>query len=427
LTRISQPRQNRENALSLAAIRAWWESRTGWEKTALVVWSAILLVVCVRVYGWPVAKTVYPIYSASGYFWWSGTDLYAPARPDWAQGGYRYSPTFAILCVPFALFPDNVGGVVWRLLCTASFLGSLTWLARSLSTKPLSRDYFALLLLFCVPLSLQSINNGQANILVIAALLAAVAAVKEQRWNLVGAAVALVFVCKIYPLALGLLLMVLYPRQLSLRIPLGVAASLLLPFLLQNPAYGAEQYRKWFTVLYYDDRSTIDLDQAYRDLWLLIRLYALPVSRQVYVLAQLLAGAGIALVCWHRQRTGWPEKQLLISTLALGVTWMVLLGPTTESCSFILLAPSLSWSMVEAMRSDVSKGRQALLWGSVAFFGAAVTLADFKWVINVHAVGVHSWASLFYFVYLLTQPPNKVNEISGARFVELAGASYLRK
>ena len=57
-------------------------------------------------------------------------------------------------------------------------------------------------------------------------------------------------------------------------------------------------------------------------------------------------------------------------------------------------------------------------------------LADFKWIVNVHAVGVHSWASLFYFVYLLTQPtqpPNKGSEISGARYVELRGASYLKK
>src|ERR1022692_3625747 len=130
-----------EDALTIAAIRSWCATRTAWEKTALLVWTAVLLFVCIRSYYWPEDKTVYPIFSASGRFWWTGTDLYEPHRPKDVPDGYRYSPTVTILFTPFAVFPDKVGGVLWRLFSAAALLGSLVWLARSvlgLSSKPAS-------------------------------------------------------------------------------------------------------------------------------------------------------------------------------------------------------------------------------------------------------------------------------------------------
>src|SRR5205823_12694785 len=46
-----------EDALASIGIRSWFVSRTRWEKVALVVWSAILLVVSVRVFLTPDIKT----------------------------------------------------------------------------------------------------------------------------------------------------------------------------------------------------------------------------------------------------------------------------------------------------------------------------------------------------------------------------------
>jgi hypothetical protein len=47
--------------------------------------------------------------------------------------------------------------------------------------------------------------------------------------------------------------------------------------------------------------------------------------------------------------------------------------------------------------------RRGLLWGSCALFSAAVLLGGFSNAVKIHALGVHSWASLLYFVYLLTE------------------------
>src|SRR5207247_1920829 len=124
-------------------------------------------------------------------------------------------------------------------------------------------------------------------LVVIAAMLGAVAAVKEERWNLAALLIALAFICKLYPLALGMMLILLYPRRLSWRIPLACAAGLLLPFLLQQPAYVVDQYEKWLALIRAEDRADISLNHMYRDLWLLIHLYGVPISRTAYVILQV--------------------------------------------------------------------------------------------------------------------------------------------
>jgi len=379
------------------------DARARWEKVAFLAWSLVLLFVSVRVFLSPAMKTVYPIFSASGEFWWAGAELYEPYRSTDVQAGYRYSPTFAILVTPFAVLPDNVGGVLWRLCNVAALFVSLGWLARSVLPVRLSTKEFAWLLLLVMPLTLQSVNNGQANLLVIACLIGSVAAVKEERWNLACALLAFAFVVKVYPLALGMVLLTLYPRPLSWRMPLAVIASLLLPFACQDPAYVVDQYAKWIALVRSEDRSDIQLEHMYRDLWLLIHLYGIPLSRTGYTLLQAAAGAGLALLCWQRQRAGWPTGALLTSTLALVMAWMMLLGPATESSSFVLLAPSLAWSVLEALQTPARLDRRLLLWASCAGFGAAVLFGGFSSTVGIHGMGVHSWASLLYFVYLLAE------------------------
>jgi hypothetical protein len=393
-----------EDALNLAILRSCFDARSRWEKAALLVWGAVLLFVSVRVFVAPTSKTVYPIFSASGRFWWTGTELYEPFRPTDVQDGYRYSPTFAILVTPFALLPDSIGGALWRLFNAAALIGAFGWLARTCFPGRLSTTHYAWLLLLLVPLALQSINNGQANLIVIAAMLGTVAAVREERWNLACAMMAVAFFIKLYPVALGMVLIVLYPRQLSWRIPLACTISLAAPFALQDPRYVLNQYEHWIALLRAEDRSDIALEHMYRDLWLLIHLYGIPIGRTAYTLIQVAAGAGIAIVCWHRQRSGWPTGPLLTSTLALVTAWMMLLGPATESSSFVLLAPSLAWSVVAAQDTPGWRDRRLLLWGSCACFLVAVLVGGFTSTVRIHGAGVHSWASLLYFVYLWTEP-----------------------
>ena len=408
-----------EDALNLALLRTWSQSQARLEKAGLAVWAVILLFVCVRAFISPESKTVYPIFSASGQFWWSGIDLYEPYRPTDVQEGYRYSPTFAVLVTPFALLPDSIGGVLWRLFNAGSLLWALGWLTRAVLPSPVSTKHYAMLLLLVVPLTLQSLNNGQANLIVIAAMLAAVAAVKEERWNLAAALLAFSFIIKLYPLALGMVLIVLYPRHLSWRCLVAVVTSMLLPFFCQSPEYVADQFAKWIVLLRSEDRSDIQLEHMYRDLWLLIHLYGVPIGRPVYTILQALAGAGVAVLCWRRQRTGWSSPALLMSTLALVTAWMMLLGPATESSSFVLLAPSLAWSVLQALQTPGMTWQRFLLWASCACFALAVFTGAFSSTVKAHGMGVHAWGSLFYFAYLLTPQREPGVQTSGARVIRI--------
>jgi hypothetical protein len=392
-----------EDALNFAILRSWFVRGAYWEKAAYALWFAVLAFVSVRVFIAPEHKTVYTIFSSSARLWLESGELYDPHRPKDVRDGYRYNPSVTALFTPFALLPDRVGGIVWRFVNALAMFLALAWLARSVFSESLSSKHYAWLLLLIAPLALQSVSNGQTNPLVVAAMIGAVAAVKEERWNLASGLIALAFVFKIYPLALGMVLVVLYPRQLSSRLPIAAVASLLAAFLFQSPEYVIDQYEKWFALVMAEDRSATALDHMYRDLWLLIHNYGLPISRSMYLGMQLVGGAAVALLCWQRQRAGWPTQALLASTLALATAWMMLLGPATESSSFILLAPSLAWSVVQALDAPTPDWRRCLLWGSCAGFLAAVILGGFRGTLFLHALGVHPWACVLYGAYLLTE------------------------
>ena len=52
---------------------------------------------------------------------------------------------------------------------------------------------------------------------------------------------------KLWPIAIAGLLCLVYPRQLSWRLAIALAAGFAAPFALQRPAYVMDQYRQWAT------------------------------------------------------------------------------------------------------------------------------------------------------------------------------------
>ncbi len=376
---------------------------TRWQVAALAAWLAILAAVSGRVLVQPATRTTYPIFSSSARLWWQGLDLYFPYRPESVQTGYRYCPAFAVLMTPLALLPDGPGGALWRCLGAAVLLGTLAWWVRAVLPRPVSREQVGLLALAIMPMALPSVNNGQANVLVAGLLLATTAAVAEARWNLASLCLGLAFVCKIYPLALGMVLVLLYPRPLAWRLALTVAAALVLPFLCQRPEYVCDQYGKWFELLQHDDRSNFGLDGAYRDLWLLLRQFEVPISYSWYRVLQAAGGAGVAALCWWRQRQGWAKRPLLTSTLALTTAWMLLLGPAPESCTYILLAPSLAWGALAALTPPRLTLGLVLILASVAIFLVAFSAGWFPQATEIHGKGLHAWATLLWTINLLQE------------------------
>src|SRR6266852_3040758 len=174
--------------------------RTGrrWTAVAVLVWVSLIVGLAIFSYRYPWSHTVYDIYSRACRQWWSGQDLYRAAGTDY----YRYSPSFAISMTPCALLPDAWGGALWRISNGLFYAVSLlAWARRFLPGA--SRTQRAALLLLVLPLSVHSMQNGQANVVMLSALLLGLAAAGSQKWSQAAAWFALATLIKGYPLALA--------------------------------------------------------------------------------------------------------------------------------------------------------------------------------------------------------------------------------
>jgi hypothetical protein len=345
----------------------------------------------------PKANSVYPIFVTAARHWLAGEDLYQPVAEL-----YRYSPFVATLMIPFSLLPETAGGVLWRLLNAGVFLGALGWWGLAVLPRPLTQAQMAGLFLLVVPLSIGSLNNGQSNALVLGLLLAATAAVARGRDNLAAASVALVSLFKVYPLAVGLLLALVAGRRFASRLGVALLCGLALPFLLQHPAYVLSQYEGWYQHLLAADRQSLPPELWYRDLRLLCHTWHVPLGITAYLVVELAAGVAFAVICRVGRAIGRGPRLQLTTLLALGCCWMTLFGPATESSTYILLAPSLAWAVMEAWLLPRSFAIRAGLLASYGLF--VVTLAA-VWFPGggraFHALGPHPLAALLFLICVL--------------------------
>ena len=204
-----------------------------------MVWGILLVVISVRVLVTPRSHNLYPIFAEAARSWRAAEDLY---KVSWEP--YRYSPAVAVSFIPLSLLPERISGVLWRLLGAAVFLTALRWWCREVLPGTLTRTERAWLFLLVTPLALSNLHNGQANLLVIGLLLAATAAVATERWTLASVCVVVACLFKVYPIAVGLLLMLVRPWRLGCALAAALLVGILVPFLLQRPEYVADQYMR---------------------------------------------------------------------------------------------------------------------------------------------------------------------------------------
>ena len=310
-----------------------------YERLAVLLWAALLVGVTLRVaIARPNSGSVFNVYTDAAVNWVEGQPLYTL---DFSRTCYRYPPLIAVSFVPWTALPDKVAGILWRWLGVALLLaGMLVWVRRmGGNLSPARRGLFFALV---VPLAMPSVNNAQANVHLLGLLLLGLWAVREERWTLAAALIAAATLFKLYPIAIGLLVMVAYPRQFGWRFLGLLAVGLVLPFLAQRPDYVAGQYELWFQYLHGDDRHTASIEQTTRDLHLLLRVWFVSPPEWLYQFLQAGSAVGIALLCWRLARASCPKSILLPLILNLGCVWMTLLGPSTESCTYTMLGPTIA-------------------------------------------------------------------------------------
>lgn len=379
-----------------------WDS---WTRLAVGLWTVIVLALCIRGVVQPTSHNLYPTFARAGAEWLTrGVVYHDHWRPPYDQ--YRYSPTITALLAPLGLLPAWLGGVLWRLLNAGVFLGGLAWwLRHAAPSMPggLTLPRRSLLFILAAPLALSSLNNGQPNPLMIGLLLAAVAALARQRWTLAAFCVGLSTALKIYPLAVGLLLAVYFPRRFAPRLLLALLVLALLPFLLQRPDYVVDQYSHWLRRLGANDRKYWPLEAAYRDLWLLIRLAHIPITPRIYLAMQLTSAAGCAVLCAAARRRGMPASEQLLLALALGTGWMMLCGPATESSTYVVLSPALAWAVLWTSQSDGPTALRMLPRLALALFLAGVAAGLLPRTARLHAWGMQPLGALLLSIAYLAR------------------------
>ena len=368
-------------------------ANVAWTKWAVAAWTLVALAITIRLLtAQNIARhSVYPSYIGAARLWVSGADLYGPVCP-----GFRYSPLFAVAFTPFTAVSDRAGNIVWRWLNFAAYLGALGWWMRCVLRERPVADLRGLFLLLVIPLSVGSLNNGQSNPLMTALMLSALASVHERRWMLASVLLAFAIHLKLYPLALALTLLALWPRELGWRLALILAGSVALCFLAQSPGYVAAQFAGWFLYLSGDLRLDQPPQGAYRDLRLLLDVVGIKPSHVIYFALQLAGAGAVAFAGLKMKAAAMPPRRFLALVYALVASWILLLGPATESCTYILLAPALAWLLLEAWTGPRPVALRAALVVCCVLLLGTMMANWFPIVTKVHGMGLHPLATLIF-------------------------------
>jgi Glycosyltransferase family 87 len=375
---------------------------------AALVWTTIALVCAALALAKPQSHTVYPIYTYAAGEWVAGRDIYVEV-PGFDY--FRYSPTVAAFLVPWRLLGEAWGGAIWRLagigLLTA---GLLTW-SRHVWYRHRPMEQAGLLFLLITPFLLQNAHNGQSNPHMLGMLLLGTAdATRGRPWRSAGwfAAAALF---KPYVLAIAALV-ALIERRLLPRLIIALAVGLGLAFLCQSPDYVAGQYGDWFRHLTGDKRGTLGLRDAYRDVALLFRRYLVPLPPAIYLAGTTTVGLLIALLVWPRKnlQSTRPCREQIGRAFALGSCWVTALGPATESCTYLLVAPALAMAL---LARPGKSGRWVRV--SYSLFIGTITAALFPQDWQIQALGPQPIAGLILLGVLAVEA---VEVIRAAPYVE---------
>jgi hypothetical protein len=353
---------------------------------ALGLWVVLGLAVAGRTLVSPMRHSVYPIFAASAQHWWANLPLY---RPYPQLDVFRYPPLFAVTMTPFAPLGLRAGGLLWSGLSLVVLLGGLWCFVRDVAPGRWTPPRIALFLALGGVGALRGLWNAQSNALVVGMLLLAASALaravgsegqgdesRRRRWWRAALWLALPVCLKLTPLAPALLLCALWPRRLAGRFVLLVVAGFLLPFLTRPADVVFDHYRGWLNHL---KSSGGDRWLGFRDgwtVWLLVRHLAgglngpvplcAPISGLAYRLVQLMTAAGVLGWClWQKRRAaqlGLGVPWLVHVTLSAGMAWLMLFGPAIEHATYVFLAPSLAWAVIQ--REEWSHGR--LLIGTAA-------------------------------------------------------------
>ncbi len=337
--------------------------------------GTVLVVTAAHVWGRP--SNNYIIFRTAVATLLARQDLYAP-HPAQHYDLYKYSPTFALLFLPFALIPYTASLVLWNLLNMVALVAAVRRL--------LVPDLAVIVLALALPAFAVATASAQTNALVTALIIAGFLAYEAERpWRATLAVVAGASV-KIFPLA-ALTFAVFRPHRWRAALAAATLGStaILLPLVVIRPSELQLLYASWHRVGEVDalDRGSSVMQLIHGMLGVDWPNWPFQVAGTLLLLLPLLI-----------RRTRWSDPAFRRLVLASLLVYAVLFNHQAERASFVIAATGIGlWF--------VSPTHQPTRWRT-----ALAILAAF---------GMHSalclpvWIAIQYELYAAAPAPPNVN------------------
>ena len=297
----------------------------------------------------------YLIFRAASLHLLHGQDLYA-AYPAIHFDFYKYSPSFALLFLPFALLPFALSMLAWN----AANAGVLYYAIGAV--LPPRKALIARSIVFLDMLG--SLQNVQSNALVTALIIVTFAAY-EWRHTLIGTVSAIVGTCiKIFPFA-AVSFALFHPRKV--RVGVGIVVSFLvmlaLPLLVTPWSTLTMQYASWHAI-----ESKDALDRGFT----VMQMVELLLHQNWPNWPQQLLGtlALVAPVLVRRER--WNDWTFRLTYLCSVLAFCVIFNHQSESPTFVIgVAGAAIWF---AMRNRWARSDWLLF--ALFFIGTVLASSD---------------------------------------------------
>jgi len=376
------------------------------EKSAWFGWLALFLATAAIIMAGS-DRSVVPAYRTAALSWFASQGLYDGT----GTGGFVYFPQAAILFAPFAMVPQAMGEVLWRLVNTGVFALGLRSFA-GLGYQRSGKNLFPLMTLVAIPLAWDCAKNGQATLIMAGFMLLAIADIARCRWWRAVLWLSLSVAMK--PLAIVLVLLVLaIDRPLSWRLLLGMAALGLSPFLTQSPAYVMQQYAAFL----HNSTTAAHVGvvvQGWTSPFSALRLVGVELTEQVQMAIRLSAAVGTLALCFLARRR-YDAIRSAIYVYSLAALYLILFSPRTENNTYAMLAPSMAIFLSLAFLAE-KRIRQGIflacmvviLVGSRAIGHALTPHTEISWIPPLIATCFAGY--LFFRLY--TEPAKGTGKLS---------------
>ena len=248
-----------------------------------------------------------------------GQDLYA-AYPALHFDFYKYSPSFALLFLPWAVLPFALSMLLWNALNAGALYVALGRLL------PRCGATIARAIVFLDMLG--SLQNVQSNALVSALIILTFLAYERGRVAMGTLAAGVGTIIKVFPLA-GVSFAVFHTRKVrvAIAVALGMAALLLVPLLVTSPSTLLAQYASWRAI------ETKDaLDRGFT----VMQMVELLLQQGWPNWPQQLGGTLLLVAPVLARRERWGEWMFRVMYLCSVLVFCVIFNHQSESPTFVI-------------------------------------------------------------------------------------------